>query len=126
MKDLRLAVVCMQSDFGRIEKNIVKMESFAQEAAAEGVGMVCFPELSVTGYTIKGNPQSYAEPVPGPISDRIVKIAKENKLLIVAGMLEKGSGDKPHISQILAGPYGIIGTYQKTNSDVLSHVRERG
>jgi N-carbamoylputrescine amidase len=115
MKDLRLAVVCMQSDFGRIEKNIVRMESFVQKAATKGVSMICFPELSVTGYTIKENPQSYAEPVPGPISDRIVKIAKENGLLIVAGMLEKGSGDKPHISQLVAGPYGIIGTYQKSH-----------
>lgn len=115
MKDLRLAAVCMQSDFGRINKNIRRMERFAQEAAAEGVSMICFPELSVTGYTIKENPQLYAEPIPGPISKHIAKIAKENKLVIMAGMLEKGSGGKPHISQIVAGPYGIIGMYQKTH-----------
>ena len=36
-------------------------------------------------------------------------------MLITAGMLEKGRGDKPHISQIVAGPYGIIGIYQKTH-----------
>jgi N-carbamoylputrescine amidase len=115
MKDLRLAVVCMQSDFGRIEKNIAKMESFVQKAAAQGASMICFPELSATGYTIKEDPQLHAESVPGPISDRIVKIAEENKLVIMAGMLEKGSADKPHISQIVAGPYGIIGMYQKTH-----------
>ncbi len=115
MKDLRLAVVCMQSDFGRIEKNIMRMESFVQKAAAQGASMICFPELSVTGYTIKEDPQLHAESVPGPISDRIVKIAEENKLVIMAGMLEKGSADKPHISQIVAGPYGIIGMYQKTH-----------
>ena len=115
MKDLRLAVVCMQSDFGRIEKNIMRMESFVQKAAAQGASMICFPELSATGYTIKEDPQLHAESVPGPISDRIVKIAEENKLVIMAGMLEKGSADKPHISQIVAGPYGIIGMYQKTH-----------
>ena len=115
MKDLRLAVVCMQSDFGRIEKNIARMESFVQKAAAQGASIICFPELSVTGYTIKEDPQLHAESVPGPISDRIVKIARENKLVIMAGMLEKGSADKPHISQIVAGPYGSIGIYQKTH-----------
>lgn len=115
MKDLRLAVVCMQSDFGRIEKNIAKMESFVQKAAAQGASIICFPELSATGYTIKEDPRLYAESVPGPISDRIVKIAEENKLVIMAGMLEKGSADKPHISQIVAGPYGMIGMYQKTH-----------
>lgn len=115
MKDVRLAVVCMQSHFGRIEKNIVRMESFVKEAAAEGVSMICFPELSVTGYTVKEDPRLYAEPVPGPTSDRIAGIAGENRVLIMAGMLEKGRGDKPHISQIIAGPYGVIGTYQKTH-----------
>jgi predicted amidohydrolase len=115
MKDLKVAIVCMQSEFGRIEKNLKRMESFVQEAAAEGVSMICFPELSVTGYTVRENPQLYAEPVPGPISDQIVKIAKENDLLIMAGMLEKGSGDKPHISQVAVGPNGIIGMYQKTH-----------
>ena len=115
MKDIRLAVVCMQSDFGCIEKNIIKIESFTQKAAADGVNMICFPELSITGYTTKESPNLYAEPVPGPISDRIVKIAKGNKLLIMAGMLQKGRGNKPYISQIVAGPYGIIGIYQKTH-----------
>ena len=55
MKDIRIAVVCMQSDFSRIEKNITKMESFVQKAAADGVNMICFPELSITGYTTKEN-----------------------------------------------------------------------
>ncbi|MBE9571924.1 MAG: nitrilase [Proteobacteria bacterium] len=115
MKDIRIAVVCMQSDFGCIEKNIIKIESFVQKAASDGINMICFPELSITGYTTKENPNLYAELVPGPISDRIVKIAKGNKLLIMAGMLQKGRGDKPYISQIVAGPYGIIGIYQKTH-----------
>jgi len=115
VKDIRLAVVCMQSEFGRIAKNLKRMESFVQEAAAEDVSMICFPELSVTGYTINENPQLYAEPVPGPISKHIAKIAKENKLVIMAGMLEKGEADKPLISQIVAGPYGIMGIYRKTH-----------
>jgi len=115
MKDLRLAAVCMQSEFGRIGENLKRMSSFVQEAAAKRVSMICFPELSVTGYTIKENPQLYAEPIPGPISKHIVKIANENNLLIMAGMLEKGRGDKPYISQIIAGPSGIIGIYQKTH-----------
>ena len=115
MKNLRLAVVCMQSEFGHIGKNLKMMESFVQEAAAKGASMICFPELSVTGYTINENPQLYAEPIPGQISRHIVKISKKNKSLIMAGMLEKAKGNKPYISQIIAGPSGIIGIYQKTH-----------
>ena len=111
-------------------KNLKRMESFVQEAAAEDVSMICFPELSVTGYTVRENPQLYTEPVPGPISKHIAKIAKENKLVIMAGMLQKGRGNKAYISQIVAGRYGIIGIYQKTHlspkeKDVYKKVLQR-
>ena len=115
MKDTRLAAVSMQSGFGQIEKNLERMESFARDAALKGASMICFPELSVTGYTIRGNPQQCAEPIPGPISDRIVHLARKFKLVVTAGMLEKAEGDKPYITQIAAGPDGLIGLYQKTH-----------
>lgn len=115
MKDVRLAVVCMQSDFGRTEKNLAKMESYARDASAKGAAMICFPELTVTGYAVRERLKPYTEPVPGPISERVVKIAIENELVVMAGMLEKAKGGKAYITQIVAGPYGMIGTYQKTH-----------
>ncbi|HUU40753.1 MAG TPA: nitrilase-related carbon-nitrogen hydrolase [Desulfatiglandales bacterium] len=115
MRDITLAAVSMQSEFGCIEKNIARMESFVKEGSARGVDMICFPELSVTGYTVKEDPQLYAEPVPGPVSDRIVRIAKEYRVLIMAGVIEKAERVKPYISQIVAGPDGIIGVHRKTH-----------
>jgi N-carbamoylputrescine amidase len=115
MKDIRLAAVSMQSEFGCVEKNITKIESFVQEGSLQGVDMICFPELSVTGYTIRGNPELYAEPIPGPITDRIIRIARKNKIFIMAGVLEETECPKPYISQIVAGPDGIIGVHRKTH-----------
>jgi len=115
MRNLKLAVVCMRSEFGRIEKNIQRMDSFARMAAFKGAGMICFPELSITGYSIREDLQPYAEPVPGLISDHLIKIAKENGLIIMAGMLERGKGGTPYISQIATGPSGIIGIYRKSH-----------
>jgi len=115
MKNIRLAVVSMQSEFGCVEKNITRMESFIKEGSVQGVDMISFPELSITGYTIGKNPELYAELIPGPISDRIVWIARENKVFIMAGVLEKAECPKPYISQIVAGPDGIIGVHRKTH-----------
>ncbi len=115
MKDTRLAAVSMQSEFGCVEKNITRIESFVKEGSVQGVDMICFPELSVTGYTIRENPELYAEPIPGPISDRIVRLARENKVFIIAGVLEKAECSKPYISQIVGGPDGIIGVHRKTH-----------
>ncbi|MBN2539404.1 MAG: nitrilase [Deltaproteobacteria bacterium] len=105
----------MRSEFGRIEKNMQRMDSFARMAAFKGARMICFPELSITGYSIREDLQPYAEPVPGPISDHLIKIAKENGLVVLAGMLERSNAGAPYISQIVTGPSGIIGVYRKTH-----------
>lgn len=115
MRDLKVAVVCMRSEFGRIEKNMKRMETFAQRAAFKGARMICFPELSITGYSVREDLRQYAESVPGPISDHLIKVAKENGLVVLAGMLEKGDRGNPYISHIVTGPSGFIGVYRKTH-----------
>ena len=115
MKDLRVAVVCMQSCFGQIEKNLARIESYTRDAAVNDVHMICFPELSITGYSIKEDPRPYSQPIPGPLSDRVVALAREYKLVVIAGMLEKAEGGGTCITQLVAGPRGLIGTYRKTH-----------
>ena len=63
MKDLKVAVVCMRSEFGRIEKNMKRMETFVQMAAFKGARMICFPELSITGYSVRENLRQYNESI---------------------------------------------------------------
>jgi N-carbamoylputrescine amidase len=77
--------------------------------------MVCFPELSVTGYGITEDVQPLAETIPGTVTDYLINTAKENGIVMLAGMLEKGEARKPYISQVIVGPTGIIGVYRKTH-----------
>lgn len=115
MRDLKVASVCMRSEFGGIADNVKKMGTFVREAASAGVDMICFPELSITGYSIREDLQSFTESIPGSTTDHLVNMAKENSIVILAGMLEKGKAKKPYISQVIAGPAGIIGVYRKTH-----------
>ncbi len=115
MRDLRVAVVCMQSYYGQIEKNWERIESFIRDAAVNQADIICFPELSITGYTIKENPLPFAQAIPGPISDHVIALAREYKLVVIAGMLEKAEGDGIYITQLAAGPRGLIGAYRKTH-----------
>jgi N-carbamoylputrescine amidase len=115
MKDLRVAVVCMQSYFGQIEQNMARIESYSRGAASNKVHMICFPELSITGYNIKEDPRQFSQPIPGPLTDRVLAIAQQYKLVVITGMLEKAEGDGIYISQFVAGPQGLIGVHRKTH-----------
>ncbi|MBN2569897.1 MAG: nitrilase [Deltaproteobacteria bacterium] len=128
MRDFKVAAVCMQSRFGGMEENLKKSESYVRAAASEGVDMICFPELSLTGYSIKGDLNEYAaESIPGPASDHLVKIADKHGMVILAGMLEKGEGGNIYISQVAVGPSGIIGVHRKTHLSPLERsIYEQG
>ena len=114
MRDLRVAVVCMQSYFGQIEKNLARIESYVRDAAGNDAHIICFPELSITGYSIREDPLPYSQSIPGPLSDHTVALSREYKLVVIAGMLEKTKGGT-FITQLVAGPRGLMGTYRKTH-----------
>ena len=115
MRDLRVAVVCMQSYYGHIEDNFARIESYIRDASGSDAHIICFPELSITGYSIREDPLPYSQFIPGPLSDRAVALAREYKLVVLAGMLEKTEEDGIYITQLVAGPRGLIGVYRKTH-----------
>ena len=115
MQDIRIAAVCMHSDPGDLEKNLEKTESFVTRASERGANIVCFPELSISGYTLD-NPGGIAEGMPRQeVLDRVTGMARERDLIIIAGFIEASDGKKPYISQMIAGPKGLIGVYRKTH-----------
>ena len=61
MDDLKVAAVCMNAAPGKVEKNLDRIQAFVAEASRDGAAVVCFPELSVTGYTLKNPSDIYKE-----------------------------------------------------------------
>jgi N-carbamoylputrescine amidase len=49
------------------------------------------------------------------IVDRVVEMAREKELIIIVGTIEPSQEDRPYISQIVAGPDGLLGLYRKTH-----------
>ncbi|MFH0845234.1 MAG: nitrilase-related carbon-nitrogen hydrolase [Pseudomonadota bacterium] len=115
MRDLRVATVCMHSEIGEIEKNLVRTASFASKASGMGADLICFPELSITGYTLQNPMQLFTDLMPDRIIDQITGMAIEKRMIIIAGTIELSEGEKPYISQIVAGPEGLMGLYRKTH-----------
>lgn len=115
MDDLKIAAICMHSVTGEIEKNLDRMQSFVSEASKEGADIVCFPELCVTGYVLKRPLDVYGDQDPNKAMERLVLMAREADLILIAGLIEIGVDDKPYISQVITGPKGLIGIYRKTH-----------
>lgn len=113
MKDIRIAAVCMNSEIGQVDKNLARIEAFAEEASGQGVDIVCFPELSITGYALEDPLSTLGNRDPDGMIERVLNAARENNLILIVGTMEVSENRKPFISQLVAGPEGIMGIHRK-------------
>ena len=115
MDDIRIAAVCMHAPLGEVDKNLDRIGFLVNEAAGNGASIVCLPELSVTGYTLNRPADVFKGPAADKIMDRLVELARETHLVVIAGFIEVLDAKKPYITQVIAGPEGLIGLYRKTH-----------
>lgn len=115
MQDVRIGMVQMTCRVGDVEGNIARMEEFLKEAAAIDVDLVCFPELSIQGYTAGDSSRSTPEQIPGPSTEALSIISRALKITFLAGLLERDLSGVVYNSQVIFGPQGTVGSYRKTH-----------
>jgi len=113
--DLKIAAVCMRPIPGEIEGNMDRIEALTREASAKGADVVSFPELSVTGYIQASPGRVYSRQGMERAVDRLVRSAGETGVVLMAGLIEVVDEGNPYITQIVAGPHGLIGACRKTH-----------
>lgn len=99
------------------QKNLDKAVKMIGEAAKKGAQIVCLPELFSSLYFPKEKESSVqAEPIPGPTSERLSKIAKQNKVVIVSGSIYEKDDDKSYNTSVVFDENGkIVGKYRKVH-----------
>ena len=113
MKDFVLALVQHASPLGAAAENLEASIRWVAKAARKGAGLVCLPELGVTGHGGHVSMVEAAEPVPdGPFCSRLVEAAAEHKIYVVAGIAEK-DGPLLYNTMFIAGPEGYVGKQRK-------------
>lgn len=113
MRDTSVAMVNFCPVIGDIEGNISRMEGFVSLAKNGGADLVCFPELSATGYKIP-EVLNFAEPNDGRTANAIADMSERHNTCISAGFVESSEG-RIYISQLLAENGRVIGIYRKTH-----------
>jgi predicted amidohydrolase len=105
-------ISCKQGD--KVE-NTRKIEKNVTYAKKQGADLVIFPELSLTGYTLRDQAYELAETIPGPSTRILEKMAKKANVHLVVGMPELSEKTQSTIynTAVLVGPSGFVGKYRK-------------
>lgn len=118
---IKAAAVQFQHVASDKEANLRRIADFAAEAGAAGVRLAVFPEMCITGYwhvvgMERADIEALAEAVPGgPSTGRLLAVARQHRLVIGAGLIEKAEGTL-HNSYVVAEPDGSWHVHRKIHS----------
>lgn len=101
------------------EINVRTAERMVRQAAGRGAQIVCLPELFNTMYFCVETRREYfdwAEPIPGPTTERMAALARETGTVIIAPVFERAPGGVFHNAAAVLGPDGrLLGKYRKSS-----------
>jgi N-carbamoylputrescine amidase len=114
----KFTVALVQMSVGTVAaENLGKASARIEEAAAKGAQVVCLPELFQSQYFCQREDVSYfdlAEPVPGPSTEALGKVAKKAGVVVVAPLFERRAAGVYHNTAAIIDSTGdIAGVYRK-------------
>jgi N-carbamoylputrescine amidase len=99
--------------------NLERAVQGVEEAARRGAGVVCLQELFRSRYFCQSEAAEHfdlAEPIPGPTTERLGKLAAARGLAIVASLFERRGEGLYHNTAVLLDEGGrIAARYRKTH-----------
>ncbi len=128
MRDIRFAAAQFEAVDGDKTYNLGRIRDLALRAAAQGAEVACFHECCITGYTYlqtlgREELEALAEPVPdGPSTRELIAIAREAKLVVMAGLIEREPDGRLFKSYAVAGPDGFVTKFHKLHPFISPHL----
>ena len=99
------------------EPNLKKAIARIEEAAKRGAQIICLQELFRSQYFCQTEDIELfklAETIPGPTTEKLSKLAKQNKIVIIASLFEKRAAGVYHNTAVIINANGkIAGKYRK-------------
>jgi len=126
MNPFRLGLVQMSS-MASASENLEKAVARTRDAAKQGAQIICLQELFRTEYFCQREDTSLfdlAEPVPGPTTTLLGRVAKEAEVAIIASVFERRSAGIYHNTAVVLDADGsLVGVYRKMHipDDPLYH-----
>jgi N-carbamoylputrescine amidase len=98
-------------------ENLAKAEWRIREAAGRGAQVICLQELFRTQYFCREEKDelfALAESIPGPTTERLGRLARELKVVVIAPLFERRAPGLYHNTAAVLGAKGeLLGIYRK-------------
>jgi len=99
------------------DENLNRALAFVEQAAERGAAVVCLPELFRSQYFCQREDASLfdlAEPVPGPSTQALGRVAREKKVTVIAPVFERRAAGLYHNSAAVIDTEGrVLDVYRK-------------
>ncbi|HUI32352.1 MAG TPA: nitrilase family protein [Dysgonamonadaceae bacterium] len=124
---MNVAVAQFEPKDGDKSYNLSIIQKLAKRAKSKGADLISFHEMSVTAYTFTKNLSleqltDLAEEVPnGKSTQKLIEIAKEVNMPILAGLLEKSDG-KIYNTYICVTGDDVVAKYRKLHPFINKHL----
>jgi N-carbamoylputrescine amidase len=101
----------------RADENLARALAGIEDAATRGARLVCLQELFRTPYFCQAEDTArfdLAEPVPGPTTEAVAKVAAARGVTVVASVFERRTGGLYHNTAVVLDADGqVAGVYRK-------------
>lgn len=98
-------------------RNLAKAVERIRQGARKGAQIVCLQELFISRYFPQSEDPKFfrlAEPIPGPTTDSLCRLARAEKIVLVASVFEKRAPGIYHNTAVVIDADGsILGRYRK-------------
>jgi N-carbamoylputrescine amidase len=115
-KTLRVALI-QEKNRGDAESNLATIEQRVADAAAQGAKLVLLQELHNGAYFCQHecvDEFDQAEPVPGPSTERLGRLARKHEVVIVGSLFERRAAGLYHNTAVVLEKDGTLaGKYRK-------------
>ena len=128
MQNLKIATAQFENASGDKAYNLQVINRLAAQAAQQGAQVIAFHECSITGYTFArhlSEPQmlAIAERIPdGESIQKLIQIAKDNDIVILAGLFEKDEQKRLFKAYVCVDKNGLVAKYRKLHPFINPHL----
>lgn len=128
MDTLKVSTAQFENHSGDKAYNLDVIEKLTQKAAWEGSQVIAFHECSITGYTFarhlsKEQMLELAEVIPtGDSIVRLREIARQNNMVILAGLFEKDENNNLFKAYVCVDKNGLVAKHRKLHPFINPHL----
>ncbi|WP_163560162.1 nitrilase-related carbon-nitrogen hydrolase [Halomonas sp. NO4] len=110
---LRVAAAQLNAELGDVDANLERHLDILQDARGQGVELLVFPELSLTGYGLGSRVMQVAMPLEDP---RLIRLAKAcGEMQTVVGFIEEASPGEYYNALAILQAGELVAVHRKLN-----------